>query len=335
MATFRSGPSSALPSISDLDGYTLRDYQFPPTTSYPPSNDDNFGFDPPSNKPSTMNMYQTYSPPNDLSMSGWPEFEREGDVKETVEPPVDLDAFDVDSFISSTLSSTETAVARYGQMTPPRSHSAVSSHSKDIAMSLKAAPERKKSKAQPNPTEGAAKPGRKRKSTRKASIASTIASITSDVSEPLDGSKRKQSLEKNRLAAAKCRINKKEKTEQLQRDSHDKAVQNSYLKDQIMRMKDEVQQMNAILLAHANCEGCRSPEGLQAHLSQLGSDFFNHQHVENGIPNFIEYPPMDYSPLSAVQDSFFPTTNRGQIVNPPLPEFTRGAEFEVHTPHGD
>jgi hypothetical protein len=327
MATFRSGPSSGIPSISDLDGYTLRDYQFPPT-SYPPSNDDNFGFDPPSAKPSTMTMYQTYSPPNDLSMSGWPEFEREGDIKETVEPPMDLDAFDVDKFISSTLPNSGTAVARFGQMTPPRSSSAVSSHFRDKAMSPKTAPERKKSKAQAKPTEGAAKPGRKRKSTRKASIAS-------DISEPLEGSKRKQSLEKNRLAAAKCRINKKEKTEQLQRDSHDKAVQNSYLKDQVMRMKDEVQQMNAILLAHANCEGCRSPEGLQAHLSQLGSDFFNHQHMDNGVPSFLEYPQMDYSPLTAVQDSFFPSTTRGSMVNPPLPEFNRGAEFEVHTPHGD
>lgn len=328
MATFHSGPSSGIPSISDLDGYTLRDYQFPPATSYPASNDDNFGFDPPSAKPTTMNMYQTYSPPNDLSMSGWPEFEREGDVKETVEPPMDLDAFDVDNFITSTLSSTDTAVARFGQMTPPRSNSAVSSKSRDKAMSPKTATERRKSKAPSDSTEAPTKPGRKRKSTRKASIASTI-------SESLDGSKRKQSLEKNRLAAAKCRINKKEKTEQLQRDSHDKAVQNSYLKDQVMRMKDEVQQMNAILLAHANCEGCRSPEGLQAHLSQLGSDFFNQQHVDNGIPNYLEYPQMDYSPLAAVQDNFFPTNNRPQMVNPPLPEFTRGAEFEVHTPHGD
>lgn len=327
MATFRSGPSSGIPSLSDLDGYTLRDYQFPPT-SYPPSNDDNFGFDPPSAKPTIMNMYQTYSPPNDLSMSGWPEFEREGDIKETVEPPMDLDAFDVDKFISSTLPSSGTAVARFGQMTPPRSNSSVSSHSRDKAMSPKTGPERKKSKAQAKSTEGAAKPGRKRKSARKASI-------SSDISEPLDGSKRKQSLEKNRLAAAKCRINKKEKTEQLQRDSHDKAVQNSYLKDQVMRMKDEVQQMNAMLLAHVNCEGCRSPEGLQAHFSQLGSDFFNPQNMNNSVPNFLDYPQMDYSPLSAAQDNFFPSTTRGSMVNPPLPEFNRGAEFEVHTPHGD
>jgi hypothetical protein len=77
-------------------------------------------------------------------------------------------------------------------------------------------------------------------------------------------------VRKSRISLRSKGPPKPQKTEQLQRDSHDKAVQNSYLKDQVMRMKDEVQRMNAILLAHANCEGCRSSEGLQAHLSQLG-----------------------------------------------------------------
>ena len=57
-------------------------------------------------------------------------------------------------------------------------------------------------------------------------------------------SKRKASLEMNRPAAAKRRINKKEKTEMLQRDSHDKAVHNAFPKDQVMRMQEEIQQIN-------------------------------------------------------------------------------------------
>ena len=331
MSTFRSGPSSSVQSISDLDGYTLRDYQFP-STSYAATNDDEFGFDPPEAKP-PQNMYQTYSPPQDTSMSGWPDFAREGDVKETIEPS-ELGDFDMDSFFAPNVPNSDTAVSRFGQITPPRSNSASSSHPKDESLSPKTTvPERKKTKAQAKtngtaPVTTVAKPGRKRKSTRKASI-------DADNGESPEESKRKQSLEKNRLAAAKCRVNKKEKTEILQRDSHEKAVENAYLKDQIMRMKDEVQHMNAILLAHANCEGCKSPEALQAHLSQLSNDFFNHPPMDLAAPNFVDYSQMNYSPLSTMQDNFFPNTTSGSMMNPPLPEFNRGAEFEPHTPHGD
>jgi len=48
--------------------------------------------------------------------------------------------------------------------------------------------------------------------------------------------------------------------DQLQLDSHDKAVQNVYLKDQVLRTKVEIRQVNALSLAHANCGGCKSPE---------------------------------------------------------------------------
>lgn len=72
--------------------------------------------------------------------------------------------------------------------------------------------------------------------------------------------RRKMSLEKNRLAAAKCRVNKKEKTDQLQRDSHDKAVENTFLKQMIMQMKEEVLQLQTILTSHSSSDRCRNPE---------------------------------------------------------------------------
>jgi len=143
--------------------------------------------------------------------------------------------------------------------------------------------------------------------------------------------RRKQSLEKNRVAAAKCRVNKKEKTERLQRDSHDKAVENAYLKDQVMRMKEEVQQMNAILVAHANCDGCRSPDEIQAHLNELGNEFFN-QHLALAGHNFGEFPQMNFAGLAAMPDTYFSGAAVGSTLHPPLPEFNRSAEFDVHTP---
>ena len=48
--------------------------------------------------------------------------------------------------------------------------------------------------------------------------------IKFDEVDNVEDEKRKTSLEKNRLAAAKCRVNKKEGIEALQRDSHDKAI---------------------------------------------------------------------------------------------------------------
>jgi hypothetical protein len=324
----RSGPSSAV-SISDLDAFSFRDYTFP-TANYAPPQDDEFGFDPPEVKPTSVNMYQTYSPPNDVSMSGWPEFEREGDVKETTEPTLNLDAYEMDKFITSTLPNSETVISRFGQMTPPRSDSATSTGSKDEPLSPKSGIPRRKSskaniKAEAPVTTMPKTAGRKRKSIRKASVESSQSGTPED-------SKRKQSLEKNRLAAAKCRINKKEKTEQLQKDSHNKAIENAYLRDQIMRLKDEVQSINSILLAHANCEGCKSPEEIRAHLSAIGNDFLNQQMALSAQPDYNDLAQMNFQDLPVMSDNFFNGASQNPFVHPPLPEFDRNAEFEVHTP---
>jgi hypothetical protein len=326
-----SGTSSAVDSISDLDGYTITDYNFPASNNFGTLQEDDFGFDPPQLKPSSQSNYQVYSPPDDLSMPEWPGFEHDEDLKQSNEGRLDLDAYEIDKYINASLPDVNTAVARFGQMTPPRSNSTASTDSKsEDKLSPKSGPpeRRKRSKTQTKEAETTATsttttatPGRKRKSSKKS------LSTASDKDDRVEEQKRKQSLEKNRLAAAKCRINKKEKTEQLQRDSHEKAIQNAYLKDQVMRMKDEIQQMNALILAHANCEGCKSPQGIQTHLNNLGNDFFTQQ-MSLAAPSFNDYPAMDFSAVPAV-DNFFTGASPN---HPPLPEFNRPADFEVHTP---
>lgn len=325
--TSHSGMSSGTPSISDLDGYTIRDYAFPPSSNF--AQDDEFGFDPPQPKAGILdNSYDVYSPPTDLSLSGWPEFERDDDIKPSLEVPIDLDAYEIDKFMTG-MPKSENSVTRFGQVTPPRSNSAASTDFKtEEKLSPKASPpeRRKRTKTQPkDPEPSAAQPksitaGRKRKSTRKAST-------TSDGGESHEDQKRKQSLEKNRLAAAKCRVNKKEKTERLQRDSHDKAVENAYLKEQVMRMKDEIQQMNALLVAHASCEGCKSPEEIQGHLNALGNEYLQHQ-MALARPGFADFSQMNFSEVPVMPDNFYSQ----QLLHPPLPEFNRSADFEVHTP---
>lgn len=327
MNAYGSAPSSAVPSISDLDGYTLRDYQFPMSSSYAPAEQDEFGFDPPSKQ--SHKIEQTYTPPD---LNGWPGFEREEDkerMKQGIEP-----AYEIDKLISQTLPNATNAISRYGQVTPPRTNSATSAdsilmHPKEESSSPRTSTSdrRKKAKQQPKQEPVSNTVGRKRKNARKS-----VASVE-EVSTPEDA-KRKASLEKNRLAAAKCRINKKEKTEQLQRDSHDKAVHNAFLKDQIMRMKEEIQQMNAILLSHANCEGCKSPEEIQKHLNHLGGEFLSQQMMSG--QHFDEYPHMQLGDMPShsehmMQDDYFSSLSPDQM-NPPLPEFNRNADFEVHTP---
>jgi hypothetical protein len=93
--------------------------------------------------------------------------------------------------------------------------------------------------------------------------------------------RRKMSLEKNRLAAAKCRVNKKEKTDQLQRDSHDKAVENTFLKQMIMQMKEEVLQLQTILTSHSSSDRCRNPDTIHEALGAAGSDSFATQMANN------------------------------------------------------
>ena len=317
-----SGPSSAVASISDLDGYTLREYN-----SYIPADQDEFGFDPPEQKPFFSKPSQMYSPPQDITdspMGDWPSFGGEEDNKQKSEPE-HLYQHQLDKLITSNLPNNANAISRFGQVTPPRTNSA-GAESVEVINIPKIASRRKskdtKSSEQPKP----ATSGRKRKNTRKAPV--NVGS-----SEEPEDNKRKASLEKNRLAAAKCRVNKKEKTEILQRDSHDKAVHNVYLKDQVMRMKEEVQQLNVLLLAHASCEGCKSPGEIQKHLQELSADYLPQQVNISGYPDHAEMPLDGLPPHNHDGNDYFSLSTHGQgMLNPPLPDFNRSANFEVHTP---
>ena len=331
MNTYGSAPSSARQSISDLDGYTLRDYNFPMNQAYAPAEEGDFGFDPPTMP--TQKPQQMYTPPD---LNGWPGFER--DEEKNVMKQANGSSFEIDKLVSQTLPNATSAISRYGHITPPRTDSAVSSDElrlkKEESSSPKfAAPERKR-RSKPSQKLQESTPltsGRKRKSTRK------LSGNVEGVEDPED-SKRKASLEKNRLAAAKCRINKKDKTEQLQRDSHDKAVHNAFLKDQVMRMQEEIQQMNAILLNHAGCEGCKSPEDIQKHLSSLGNDFLAQQQMMPRAQSYGQYPQVRMEDMNAghmMHDEYFSSMSPEEgstMLNPPLPEFNRTGDFEVHTP---
>lgn len=317
----QSSTSSAVPSISGLDAYTVRDYHFPATGSYMQPEQDEFGFDPPGEKPFYSKFDPTY----------WPGFEREDDHRQKAAPD---QTYPIDKLICRSLPNAITAISRYGQVTPPRTNSPGSVEpTKDGSRSPSTKgterPRRKTKPVKVSELRATTATGRKRKNSRKATA-------NAESSAPQDD-KRKASLEKNRLAAAKCRVNKKEKTEQLQRDSHDKAVENAYLKGEVIRMKEEIQQLNAILLAHTSCESCKSPEEIQKLLQELTAEYLPYQ-IGLGPPDFQEYTgiQLDCMPLVSQgmdEDSYFAMAlPDSSMVNPPLPEFNRPADFEVHTP---
>ncbi|KAK5081911.1 hypothetical protein LTR70_009246 [Exophiala xenobiotica] len=313
-------PSVIGTSTSDLDGFSMPgDFSYPnmQPRSYQPDAED-FGFDPaPKNSAYPPRFEHTYSPPDDTHFG---EFDF-NPVKGEDQSCSPIRPLKLDRMFAQSIPNANSAIARYGQMTPPRSNSESSIEKPADSKSTRPRRVNKSS-----PKEESAQPaasGRKRRNTRKNSTASMTGAEDDD--------KRKQSLEKNRLAAAKCRVNKKEKTEQLQRDSHDKAVQNAFLKEQVMRMKEEVQQMNALLLGHANCDGCKSPQDIQKHLSHLGNEYFSNYMQGLSSHDFSSFSNMSFEQAEMEHEHYFsPATDSS--MNPPLPEFDREPEFDVRTP---
>ncbi|KAK5085916.1 hypothetical protein LTR05_005205 [Lithohypha guttulata] len=288
--------------MSDLDGFSVTgDNFYPQMQSMGFESGGDFGFDPPVKQQALypIKVEQTYSPPQDSNLFGDFDFDPAKNAQGQV---TSIRALELD-------------------LTPPRSNSESSG---EATAEQKPARQRRSTKSSvKEESVKQTQTGRKRRHTRKNS------EITLDGLE--DDDKRKQSLEKNRLAAAKCRVNKKEKTEQLQRDSHDKAVQNAFLKDQLMRMKEEVQQMNALLLAHASCEGCKSPEDIQKHLNNLGNEFFA-QHISGMTQEYSAFANMSTDMHDLEHDHYFSPATDSSMMNPPLPEFNREPEFDVSTP---
>ncbi|KAL2357641.1 hypothetical protein BJ546DRAFT_794554, partial [Cryomyces antarcticus] len=75
--------------------------------------------------------------------------------------------------------------------------------------------------------------------------------------EPEDGVKRDKFLERNRLAAAKCRQKKKVWTEGLEERGRNAQAQNTFLRAEIANLRNELMSLKGMVLAHveANC-GC-------------------------------------------------------------------------------
>jgi len=248
--------------MSDLVGFSVYgDYGYSAMQpqSFPADADD-FGFDPlPGKSTYPVKIEQTCSPPDDNDTYGDFGFDpvKEENARSPNRPP------ELDRMVAWGISNAKAVISPYGQVTPPRSNSESS-----IEASVEQKPTRKrrstKSSLKEEPIQPVPAP-QKRRNTRKNST------VTTGYLE--EDEKRKYSLEKNRLSASKRCNNGRERMAQLQSPPHDNAVQNALLKKQIMRMKEEVKQINA-LRVHANSEGWKSPEDIQNLHSNIGNNSF-------------------------------------------------------------
>ena len=321
--------------VADLDGWSfepeMRSYA-PPLNSYMQnvnSNSDDFGFDPPTSATSIPSIESHYTPKSIESIERLPHWAG----LHTDPRRASLQGkFDEPSTIKQRPYAAS-AVALHGQLTPPRSNSATSNVSLQASIEEESLPSRRKRntkvevKTEDSPKTDAPASTRKRKASRKST------SATQPTRDPEDD-KRKTSLEKNRLAAAKCRVNKKEKTDQLQRDSHDKAVENTFLRQTIMQMKEEVQQLQTMLMSHSSSDHCKNPQSIHEALSAAGPDTFADQMANSRFLSMQAQGGAEHTTMrqlgheQSVHGDYF----QPREAAPALPEFNLSADFEVRTP---
>ena len=226
----------------------------------------------------------------------------------------------------------------YGQVTPPRSDSATSQPSKNhqdptSAHSDPSTTKRRRGKAQaknpltppddndvPRPRKAS---GRKRTSTAHLSTGNP------------EDDKRKASLEKNRVAAAKCRVNKKEKTEQLQRDSHTKAQENNQLRGLVETMEAERNTLTAYLSAHASCADCRNPHKLKEALQMFQENEMRKHFPELlGVAATADASPVLSASGHSTDSGLYDDSDFASIsaMNPPLPDFNLVGDYDMESP---
>ena len=236
------------------------------------------------------------------------------------------------------LPNTMSTTSLYGQVTPPRSSSATSEplrigRDSTTAISEQATTKRRRGKAQTKnpltPPEEDKLPIQRKPSGRKRTSTAHLS-----VGNPEDD-KRKASLEKNRVAAAKCRVNKKEKTEQLQRDSHTKAQENGQLRGLVETMEAERNTLAAYLSAHASCVDCRNPHQLKEALQM-----FQENEIRKCFPGLMgEAATENTSPLLSVSDQSIdsdlyddPDLASTSAMHPPLPDFDLDGDYDMNSP---
>ncbi len=144
------------------------------------------------------------------------------------------------------------------------------------------------------------------------------------------------SLEKNRVAAAKCRINRKEKIEQMQQDSHEKVKENKQLRGLIGSLEDEIHSLIVHLSEHAQSSMCKKAEQLK-----LALEMVQEADMSKRFPGLGKGSPSTHSPILSMLDQSSGsdsrrdsdmTANRSSATETPPTEFDFFADLAVDSP---
>jgi hypothetical protein len=134
------------------------------------------------------------------------------------------------------------------------------------------------------------------KPSKKRSRRPSSASQSSQSSLGVDKCK-EVSLERNRVAAAKCRVKKKEKDEQMLQDSRLKAKENKELHDMVRGMEVEMNTLTTFLAAHSDSSNCRKSDQLKETLRQ-----FQRPNMARWFSGSPDSPSSVHSPMLSLSD---------------------------------
>jgi hypothetical protein len=320
-------------TVADLHGRSFQPetrLHFPPANSYMRSNInsidfDDFGFDPPPRRRSIPKSESEYTPSSAASVDGLADSpsvhngsRRALFRRKCYEPS-----------IVTHLPYAAPTISRHGQITPPRSSFPTSSTSSRVPAEqnspLAQKPRGRKVEVK---TEKSSKPevaanSKRRKASRKRTNQATMPAAVPE------HDKRKKTLEKNRLAAAKCRINKNVMISQLQRDSHDKAAENTYLKEIVRRMTEEIQELQIVLMCHSSSDHCKNSGSIYEVLGVAGSDDLASQVASN---HFLLMQPQEATMQHLGHDESIYSNYFQPCEAPALPDFNLSADLEICTP---
>ncbi|KAB8234583.1 hypothetical protein ETB97_007318 [Aspergillus alliaceus] len=129
--------------------------------------------------------------------------------------------------------------------------------------------------------------------------------------QPEQNEKRKKFLERNRVAASKCRLKKKEQTKLLQAQYQELNNKRNELKRQTERLRSEKLSLKNLILAHANC----GDQAINLRIQQMVEDITSQDtprlgSIQSPQPNSPSTPqglsfgfdgPMQLSPSSAME----------------------------------
>ncbi|KAJ5370709.1 Basic leucine zipper (bZIP) transcription factor atfB [Penicillium cataractarum] len=152
-----------------------------------------------------------------------------------------------------------------------------------------------------------AEPASKRRRARESKTAAESLSPNLDDCPQQERAKRAKFLERNRLAASKCRQKKKEHTQQLEFRYKEQSEKKELLVGEIARLRSEILSLKNEVLKHAQC----GDEPIKLHLAQMVKKITDTDGGAPAVPVDQPIPLPEHVPASPSDTAATPTATTG------------------------